>query len=67
MKAIVHNRYGSSEVLEYKEIEPPVLQDDDVLLRVVAASVNAGDLFTMRGSPWLWSLGRWFRPGRRWR
>ena len=53
MKAIVHNRYGSSEVLEYKEIDPPVLQDDDVLLRVIAASVNAGDLFTMRGSPWL--------------
>lgn len=53
MKAIVHNRYGSSEVLEYKEIDPPVVGDDDVLLRVRAASVNAGDLFTMRGSPWL--------------
>jgi NADPH:quinone reductase-like Zn-dependent oxidoreductase len=53
MKAIVHNRYGSSEVLEYKEIAPPVVGDDDVLLRVHAASVNAGDLFTMRGSPWL--------------
>ena len=53
MKAIVHNRYGSSDVLEYKEIAPPVLRDDDVLLRVRAASVNAGDLFTMRGSPWL--------------
>jgi len=53
MKAIVHNRYGSSDVLEYKEIDPPALRDDDVLLRVVAASVNAGDLFTLRGSPWL--------------
>lgn len=53
MKAIVHNRYGSSEVIEYKEIDPPVLQDDAVLLRVYAASVNAGDLFMMRGSPWL--------------
>ena len=53
MKAIVHNHYGSSEVLEYKEIDPPVVRDDDVLLRVHAASVNAGDLFTMRGSPWL--------------
>jgi len=53
MKAIVHNRYGSSEVLEYKEIDPPVVRDDDVLLRVHAASVNAGDLFAMRGSPWL--------------
>jgi NADPH:quinone reductase-like Zn-dependent oxidoreductase len=53
MKAIVHNRYGSPEVLDYMEIDPPVLQDDDVLLRVVAASVNAGDIFTLRGSPWL--------------
>ena len=53
MKAIVHNRYGSSEVLEYKEIDPPVLRDDDVLLRVHAASVNASDLFIIRGSPWL--------------
>jgi NADPH:quinone reductase-like Zn-dependent oxidoreductase len=53
MKAIVHNRYGSPDVLEYKEIDPPVLRDDDVLLRVHATSVNAGDLFTMRGSPWL--------------
>lgn len=53
MKAIVHNRYGSPDVLEYKEIAPPVVRDDDVLLRVAAASVNAGDIFTMRGSPWL--------------
>lgn len=53
MKAIVHNRYGSPDVLEYKEIDPPALRADDVLLRVHAASVNAGDLFTLRGSPWL--------------
>lgn len=53
MKAIVHNRYGSSDVLEYKEIDPPALRDDDVLIHVAAASINAGDLFTLRGSPWL--------------
>ncbi|MCU0664337.1 MAG: NAD(P)-dependent alcohol dehydrogenase [Myxococcota bacterium] len=53
MKAIVQNSYGSPDVLELKEIAPPVLRDDDVLLRVVAASLNAGDLFSMRGSPWL--------------
>ena len=41
MKAIVQNRYGSPDVLELKEIAAPVLRDDDVLLRVVAASVNA--------------------------
>jgi NADPH:quinone reductase-like Zn-dependent oxidoreductase len=53
MKAIVQNRYGSPDVLELKQIDPPVVHDDDVLLHVVAASVNAGDVFTMRGSPWL--------------
>lgn len=53
MKAIVHNRYGSPDVLEFKEIDRPVVHDDEVLLRVVAASVNAGDVFTMRGVPWL--------------
>ena len=53
MKAIVFNRYGGPEVLELKEIDRPTPADDGVLVRVVAASVNAGDLFCMRGSPWL--------------
>lgn len=53
MQAIVINRYGSPDVLELKEIDPPALADDGVLVRVHAASVNAGDLFSLRGSPWL--------------
>jgi NADPH:quinone reductase-like Zn-dependent oxidoreductase len=47
------NRYGSPDVLELKEIAQPPLADDGVLVRVHAASLNAGDLFSVRGSPWL--------------
>ena len=53
MKAIVQNEYGSPDVLELKEIDKPVVKDDDVLVGVHAAGLNAGDYFSMRGSPWL--------------
>jgi len=51
MKAIVQTGYGSPEVLELKEIDKPVVKDDDVLIRVHAVGLNAGDVFTMRGVP----------------
>lgn len=53
MKAIVQNAYGSSEVLTLKDIDKPAIKENDVLVRVGAASVNAGDAFMMMGSPWL--------------
>jgi len=53
MKAIVHERYGSPDVLELKDIDPPVVDDDSVLVRVRAASVNAYDWHMMRGLPFL--------------
>lgn len=53
MKAIVQNSYGSPEVLQLKEVDRPEIKDDQVLVRVDAASLNAGDYFTMKGSPWL--------------
>jgi NADPH:quinone reductase-like Zn-dependent oxidoreductase len=53
VKAIVQNGYGSTEVLSLEEVDKPAMKDNEVLLRVKAASVNAGDYFTMRGSPWL--------------
>jgi NADPH:quinone reductase-like Zn-dependent oxidoreductase len=43
MKAIAQNRYGSPDVLELKDIEKPTPRDDDVLVKVQAASVNAYD------------------------
>ena len=53
MKAIVINAYGSPDVLELKEVAMPAIKEDEVLVRVHAASLNAGDLFALRGSPWL--------------
>ena len=48
MKAVVQTGYGSADVLEVKEIDRPVAADDDVLVRVHAASLAAGDYFAMR-------------------
>lgn len=53
MKAIVINAYGGPEVLELKEVDEPEITENDVLVKVHAASLNAGDYFSMRGSPWL--------------
>ena len=53
MKAIVYDRYGSSDVLELREIDRPVVTDDGVLVRVHAASVNPVDWHTMTGTPYL--------------
>jgi NADPH:quinone reductase-like Zn-dependent oxidoreductase len=53
MEAIVQNAYGSPEVLTLAEVEKPAIKDGEVLVRVRATSINAGDYFTMRGNPWL--------------
>jgi NADPH:quinone reductase-like Zn-dependent oxidoreductase len=52
MEAIVQNKYGSPEaVLELKDIDTPAVTDDDVLVRISAASIHIGDVYTMRGVP----------------
>ena len=53
MKAIVINAYGGPEVLELKEVDKPEVAENEVLVSAHAASLNAGDYFGMRGSPWL--------------
>ncbi len=45
MKAIVQNGYGTTDHVSVKEVERPRIDDDQVLLRVQASSVNAGSLF----------------------
>ena len=51
MKAIVYHNYGSPDVLKCEEIEKPTAGDDEVLIRVRAASVNPLDWHFMRGKP----------------
>ena len=51
MKAIVHDTYGSLDVLELRDIDKPVVGDDDVLVRVHAAGLHIGDCFSVRGAP----------------
>jgi len=51
MKAIAHDRYGSPDLLELRELEPPTIGPGEVLVRARAASVHPGDLFSVRGRP----------------
>src|SRR5437867_6255377 len=51
MKAIVYQHYGSPDVLACEEIEKPTPGDDEVLIRVRAASLNPLDRHIMRGRP----------------
>ncbi len=56
MKAMVQHRYGPADVLALEEIGTPAIGDDDVLIRVHAAGLNAGDGFIMRGVPYFMRL-----------
>lgn len=53
MKAIVYYRHGSPDVLKYEEIEKPTPGDDEVLIKVGAASVNPLDWHLMKGIPYV--------------
>jgi len=53
MKAIVQDTYGSPDVLELRDIEKPVVGDDEVLLRVHAAGIDPGVWHLMTGLPYM--------------
>jgi NADPH:quinone reductase-like Zn-dependent oxidoreductase len=53
MKAITQDRYGNPDVLELADVPQPELQDDRLLVRMRAASVNPFDWHMMSGTPWL--------------
>src|SRR5205085_6132520 len=55
-KAIVYTHYGSPEVLQFKEVAKPTPRDNEVLVQVHAASVNAADLHFLRADPFLMRL-----------
>jgi NADPH:quinone reductase-like Zn-dependent oxidoreductase len=56
MQAIVQDSYGSAEVLEARDIDKPEIADDEVLVRVHAASIHVGDWIVMTGSPFVMRL-----------
>jgi len=63
MKAIVYTQYGSPDVLHLKEVEKPTPKDDEVLIKVQAASANPADWHTMRATPFLARLvNGFFKP-----
>lgn len=51
MKAIVYERSGSPDVLEYREVEDPVVTKDSVLIRMKAISIEGGDLIHRASFP----------------
>jgi NADPH:quinone reductase-like Zn-dependent oxidoreductase len=53
MKAIVQDTYGSTEVLELRDIDKPEIRDHEVLVRVRAAGVNPADWAIMGGLPYI--------------
>jgi NADPH:quinone reductase-like Zn-dependent oxidoreductase len=61
MQAIVQDSYGSAEVLEARDIDKPEIADDEVLVRVHAASIHVGDWIVMTGSPFVMRLATGLR------
>jgi len=61
MKAIVRDSYGSPDVLKLEDVDTPTVEDDSVLVRVRAASLNAYDWHIMRGAPLLARVGEGLR------
>lgn len=51
MRAVLRRSYGSPDVLEVADVEPPIPGEGEVLVRVAAASLNAMDRHFMRGEP----------------
>jgi NADPH:quinone reductase-like Zn-dependent oxidoreductase len=65
MKAIVYHRYGAPEVLRLEDVARPNPRDGEALVRIVAASVNPGDWYLLRGVPLLLRLGSGVRKPRK--
>ena len=53
MKAVVYEKFGPPEVLQLKEVDKPAPGENEVLIKIHAASVNFGDLSFVRGKPFI--------------
>jgi NADPH:quinone reductase-like Zn-dependent oxidoreductase len=62
MKAIVYTKYGLPDVLQLVEVAKPVHRDNEVLVKVHAASVNSWDWDLLRGTPFVNRIGGLRKP-----
>ena len=62
MKAMVYGKYCSPAVLRLEEVQKPAPDDDEVLIRVHASSVNSWDWDLVRGRPYLARIGAFRKP-----
>ena len=53
MKAVVYEKYGSPDVLQFEEVEKPTPKDDEVLIKIHAAAITAGDAIVLKGEPFV--------------
>jgi NADPH:quinone reductase-like Zn-dependent oxidoreductase len=68
LKAVVQDRYGPPEVLRIEEVDRPVPKDDEILIRVRAATVSQTDIHVRAAHPFFWRLIAGLRgPRPRWR
>ena len=56
MKAIVYPKYGTPDVLRMEDIEKPLPRDDEVLVKVIAVSINSWDWDMLTGRPFEYRL-----------
>jgi len=65
MKAIVYIKYGPPNVFQLKEVEKPTPKDDEILIKVHAASLNYADWAFVRGDPYRRNIATYLCKGRR--
>jgi len=63
MKAIIYTKYGPPDVLQIAEVEKPTPKEDQVLIKVHAASINLSDWEGLRGKPLYARIGGLLKPG----